>query len=53
MSSRIFTSSRPDSWTSPRASSDPSMRLAAYGRIQPLEQPALLERLLERLFGRR
>lgn len=48
MSSRIYTSSRPDSWTSPRAFSDPSLRLAAYGRIQPLEQP----KLLERLFGR-
>ncbi len=49
MSSRVFTSSRPDSWTSPRAFSDPSLRLAAYGRVQSMEQPGLLERL----FGRR
>jgi hypothetical protein len=49
MSSRIFTSSRPDSWTSPRATRDPSLRLAAYGRVQPMGEPGLLERL----FGRR
>ncbi|QZH75834.1 MAG: hypothetical protein JY451_04385 [Erythrobacter sp.] len=48
MSSRVFTSSRPDRWTSPRAMSDPSLRLAAFGRIQPMEQPGLLERLFSR-----
>ncbi len=48
MSSRIFVSSRPDAWSSPRAWRDPGLRLAAYGKVQPLEQPGLLQRL----FGR-
>lgn len=48
MSDRMFISSRPDSWTSPRAYRDASQRLAAYGRIQPMEQPSLLERLFHR-----
>lgn len=47
MSHRIY-SSRPDSWTAPRPYSDPSLRLAAHGRIQPMHQPSLLDRI----FGR-
>ncbi len=52
MSNRIFTSSRPDAWTSPRPYTDASLRMAAHGRVLPMQQLSLLERLLERLFGR-
>ncbi|WP_284124402.1 hypothetical protein [Parerythrobacter aestuarii] len=45
MSSYSFRSSRPDSWTSPRPYRDASLRLHAYGPIQPMEQPSLLTRL--------
>jgi len=48
MSNRIFVSSRPDTWTSPRAYSDASLRFAAHGKIIPMRQPSLLERV----FGR-
>ena len=46
MASRIYTSSRPDPWTSPRAHRDASLRYAAHGPIQSMYQPSLLERLL-------
>ena len=49
MSSRIFTTSRADSWNSPRPYSDANLRMAAYGRVQPMQEPSLLEKL----FGRR
>ena len=37
MATRCFRSSRPDVWTMPRPSSDPSVRILAYGPIQPME----------------
>ena len=37
MATRCFRSSRPDVWTMPRPSSDPSARILAYGPIQPME----------------
>ncbi|NVD45517.1 hypothetical protein [Qipengyuania atrilutea] len=45
MSSMSFRSSRPDSWVEPRAYRDASLRLQKYGRVQPMHQPSLLERL--------
>lgn len=45
MSSYIFRSSRPDSWTNPRPHSDASLRYMAYGPVQPMAQPGLLARL--------
>ena len=50
MASRIYTSSRPDRWSSPRAYSDPSLRRSMYGAVQPMEEPSVLERLLARFF---
>ena len=38
MSHHTFHSSRPDSWTQPRAHRDPGLRRMHYGRIQPMEQ---------------
>lgn len=49
MSSYSYRSSRPDSWTQPRAHRDASIRYMAHGPIQPMEEPSLFERL----FGRR
>ncbi len=49
MASRIFTSSRNDAWSNPRPYTDASLRFAKYGRVLPMEEPSLLERL----FGRR
>ncbi|WAT17491.1 hypothetical protein OZN62_11265 [Aurantiacibacter sp. MUD11] len=46
---RIFRSSRPDSWTSPRFHTDASFREMAHGKILPMEEPSFLEKL----FGRR
>lgn len=45
MSSLTFRSSRPDRWVMPRPHSDASQRYAAYGKIQPMEQPGWLARL--------
>ncbi|MBD3728314.1 MAG: hypothetical protein IE933_01270 [Sphingomonadales bacterium] len=45
MTSLTYRSSKPDSWTLPRAHRDASQRLAAYGPIQPLAKPSLLERI--------
>ncbi len=45
MSSLTFRSSRPDSWVSPRAYTDPTQRLMKHGPIQPMEEPGLLARL--------
>jgi hypothetical protein len=49
MSSLSYRSSRPDTWTQPRAHRDPSIRYMKHGPIQPMEQPGFLQRL----FGRR
>ena len=49
MSSMSFRSSRPDNWVMPRPYSDPTLRLMKHGRILPMEEPSLIERL----FGRR
>lgn len=49
MASLSFHSSRPDQWTMPRPHRDASLRFHKHGRIQPMHQPSLLERL----FGRR
>ena len=46
MSSLSFRSSKPDSWTSPRPPLDASMRRIANGKIQPMDQPGFLSRLL-------
>ncbi|WP_305096899.1 glycosyltransferase family 87 protein [Croceibacterium aestuarii] len=48
MSSYTFRSSRPDSWIQPRPHQDASLRLMKYGRIQPMEEPGFLARLLGR-----
>lgn len=45
---RIFNSSKPDKWTSPRPVQDPSMRLRTHGRVRPMHEPSWLQRL----FGR-
>lgn len=49
MSNRIFVSSRPDPWTSPRPYSDASLRMAAHGKVLPMHPPSLLERLFGRV----
>jgi len=48
MSSLIYRSSRPDSWTMPRPYRDASLRRMMHGPIQPMEQPSFLARLLGR-----
>jgi hypothetical protein len=53
MSAYTFRSSRPDRWVSPRPYSDPSLRAATYGRIQPMEAPGVVGRLIARLSKRR
>jgi hypothetical protein len=48
MSSYSYRTSRPNSWVMPRPHVDSSQRRMAYGPIQSMERPGLLERL----FGR-
>lgn len=48
MSAYTYHSSRPDHWVSPRPTRDPARRLAIHGRLQPMEQPGWLSRLLTR-----
>lgn len=43
-----FRSSRPDGWVCPRPHSDPTLRRMAYGPIQPMEKPTLLQRIFRR-----
>ncbi|WJY19218.1 hypothetical protein QQS45_03005 [Alteriqipengyuania flavescens] len=50
MSAFSFKSSRPDSWTQPRAHQDPILRDYMYGKIQPMEEP---RGIFSRLFGMR
>jgi len=45
MSSLSYRSSRPDTWTQPRAYRDASTRYMKHGPIQPMEQPSFLRRL--------
>ena len=50
MSSLTYRSSRPDTWTMPRAHRDASLRLMTNGPILPMaEEPGFFGRL----FGRR
>ena len=44
MSHLSFRTSRADRWTQPRGSDDASLRYRAYGKVQPMEEPSLLER---------
>lgn len=46
MTSYTFRSSRPDQWTQPRPFIDATLRLRAYGPIQPMAEPGILQRLL-------
>ncbi|MFN3990882.1 MAG: hypothetical protein ACK4IS_11550 [Erythrobacter sp.] len=52
MSAYTFRSSRPDHWVAPRPYSDASLRARTYGRVQPMEPPSLVERVIARLTGR-
>ena len=45
---KMYHSSRPDAWTTPRPYTDASLRYMAYGPIQPMEEPSFLQRLLGR-----
>ncbi len=45
---RIFRSSRPDSWSSPRSYSDATYRAMSHGKILPMEE----EGFFAKLFGR-
>ncbi|MDE1467566.1 hypothetical protein [Aurantiacibacter sp. D1-12] len=45
MGNRIYTSSRNDAWSNPRPYTDASLRFAKHGRVLPMEEPSLLERL--------
>jgi len=38
MSLSPLSPSRPDRWLAPRQSLDPSMRLATYGKIRPMDE---------------
>ena len=49
MASRIYTSSRPDPWTSPRPYRDASLRHAVHGPVRSMYEPTLLERLMRYL----
>ena len=46
--SKIFRSGRPDGWITPKPYSDTSMRMMTHGRIQPMDEPSFLDRLLGR-----
>lgn len=37
--------SRPDAWSNPRPQHDASQRLMIYGKLLPMEQPGLWQRL--------
>ena len=45
---RLFRSSRPDSWSSPRAYSDATYRAMSHGKILPMEEPSFFARLFNR-----
>lgn len=45
MSHHTYHSSRPDPWSSPRPTSDPSLRALAYGPVQSMHKPSWLERI--------
>jgi hypothetical protein len=46
MSSYSFRTSRPDHWSSPRPTSDPSLRAMAYGPVRSMNEPSWFEKLL-------
>ena len=46
---RLYSSSRPDAWSSPRPFTDATYRTMSHGKILPMEEPGFFERL----FGRR
>ncbi|WP_199698783.1 hypothetical protein [Aurantiacibacter zhengii] len=46
---RIFRSSKPDSWSSPRFYSDATYRSMSHGKIQPMEEPGFFARLFGRV----
>lgn len=46
MAKATFRSSPPDAWTLPRPFTDPSLRFAKFGPLQPMERPGFWERLL-------
>ncbi|APE27829.1 hypothetical protein [Aurantiacibacter gangjinensis] len=46
---RIFRSSRPDSWSSPRFHKDPTMRTMSHGKILPMEEPGFFQRIFGRV----
>ena len=48
MAKFVYRSSSPDSWTQPRPFQDPDMRRMKFGRIEPMERPGFLARLLGR-----
>ncbi len=49
MSAYSYRTSRPNTWVMPRQNLDGHQRRMAYGPIQSMERPSLLERL----FGKR
>lgn len=49
MSAYSYRTSRPNNWVMPRQNLDGNQRLQAYGPIQPMDSPSLLERF----FGKR
>lgn len=53
MSAMRFRSSRPDDWVMPRPHLDAHQRYQTYGPIQPMDKPGLLERMIDRLSGRK
>ncbi len=46
MSRYTFHQSGKDQWSCPRPFTDANLRRQRYGRIQPLDKPGLLQRLL-------
>lgn len=46
MSVYTSRSSRPDRWSMPVQPCDPNSRMMRYGRLQPMDKPSLLERIL-------
>ncbi|WP_202131751.1 hypothetical protein [Aurantiacibacter rhizosphaerae] len=45
---RLFRSSRPDSWSSPRSYSDATYRAMSHGKILPMEEPGFFAKLFNR-----
>ncbi len=45
---RLFRSSRPDSWISPRSYSDATYRAMSHGKILPMEEQGFFAKLFSR-----